>query len=1122
MPFTSYLVSKFDHSHENEFFKDLSNNLKIKFGESKDDHVLLGNIGVSGNELDAIFIKNGQITIIDFKNYGGELTVGENSAWVIKPSNDKEVFVAGGGRERNPFHQVRKYRRALIDFLSDHSDRILSKNHENLNWGHLGGMIVFHKKISTIKNKDFGKDDKWFHISDYSSVVDSLDNLYSKNLNLNNSEIESILKVLGIDDSMVLANHVWEPKQKENAKSQKDGVNLQLIRKLVDPKTTETKFQKALEFYKTMLKVEQLKDPEIPDFYKFPFEPNQPLEKYRLNIKASDKFYDAYVKNFAQNFPKNLLVILTLNIDGKSIPLLYETFLANDVKSKEDLVLNLNQFELFRKSLEKMGLGEDLLDELATAVNSQNTLDEKINTLREFLGAAIELTKGIEVGLSSEGLFTAQVIAELNKLKSIGEKDVENTVFKSILMDLDLDLSAHPQLPLKPFIQVTRLNESQSEAVKKSFENPLTVITGPPGTGKSQVVLNILANAVANGYSVVFSSKNNSAIDCVKERFDELTNQEYLLRLGSKDYIFERFKPKIEKFLTEFEHSHIESDPSELGVLAKKIEPSQIRLESLQRKLKLINEIPIEIERLTAELKSVQDEFSRWKTEQDPKWYELFIELGLKTKIDINELNGLINELKGWDSGWFSKMVFNLFKKGGFESRVKLLNQSQSEILYDLVSKEDSWVQLDKPFLSSCRSNLEKWSSLKSISEAMRERFENFKISLENLEKEKNRLSEELRQLISEEKEIRDEIDQLEKELISLGSRFLNLSISTKTNFEDLYSIRKFSDYLPANQLYKSEDLESFKRETDQFLKNFNVLAMTNLSVKNSLPLSKGIVDMVVIDEASQSDIATALPLIYRAKKVVIIGDPLQLRHITSVNKHEQAYAVDSLGLVDIQPDYSNSSLYDIGHKTSLKLKIHSVFLNDHYRCHPEIIDFSNREFYIAKLGQSLIIKTSIKERNFGDPGLTWIHVKGEMEGKLNVNQAEINRCLKLAKDLKIKYPKASIGVITPFKDQKNRLQTAFFQEFQTSIIADTVHRFQGDERDIIILSLVATDDAPDSKANFINNNPELINVAVSRAKSALYIVGNHSYCKNTMERDKQAPLSLLARYAESIKKVKN
>ena len=57
---------------------------------------------------------------------------------------------------------------------------------------------------------------------------------------------------------------------------------------------------------------------------------------------------------------------------------------------------------------------------------------------------------------------------------------------------------------------------------------------------------------------------------------------------------------------------------------------------------------------------------------------------------------------------------------------------------------------------------------------------------------------------------------------------------------------------------------------------------MTSLSARGRLPFEPGIFDLVVIDEASQCDIASALPLLYRARRAVIIGDPLQLKHVST------------------------------------------------------------------------------------------------------------------------------------------------------------------------------------------------------------------------------------------------
>ena len=77
-----------------------------------------------------------------------------------------------------------------------------------------------------------------------------------------------------------------------------------------------------------------------------------------------------------------------------------------------------------------------------------------------------------------------------------------------------------------------------------AFSSPITVITGPPGTGKSQVVSNILANSMVNGHSTLFISKNNKAVDIVKERLDEDLKEPYLIRLGSRAEIENNATPE--------------------------------------------------------------------------------------------------------------------------------------------------------------------------------------------------------------------------------------------------------------------------------------------------------------------------------------------------------------------------------------------------------------------------------------------------------------------------------------------------------------------------------------------------------------------------------------------------
>ena len=84
----------------------------------------------------------------------------------------------------------------------------------------------------------------------------------------------------------------------------------------------------------------------------------------------------------------------------------------------------------------------------------------------------------------------------------------------------------------------------------------------------------------------------------------------------------------------------------------------------------------------------------------------------------------------------------------------------------------------------------------------------------------------------------------------------------------------------------------------------------------------------------------------------------------------------------------------------------------------------------------------------------------------------------------------------------------------RSKIIADTVHKFQGDEKDVMIYSLVVTSNSPSSKIHWIDNSvPNLVNVAVTRARNTLYIVGNKEYIRSKSPATK--PLGKLVQYVD-------
>ena len=190
--------------------------------------------------------------------------------------------------------------------------------------------------------------------------------------------------------------------------------------------------------------------------------------------------------------------------------------------------------------------------------------------------------------------------------------------------------------------------------------------------------------------------------------------------------------------------------------------------------------------------------------------------------------------------------------------------------------------------------------------------------------------------------------------------------------------VKEKSKFLPSilKQYWElTEKAASFYRKTaEQVQKDFHhsahrllaitpAVIVTSLSARRSLPLETNIFDLVIIDEASQCDIASALPLLFRAKRIAIIGDPRQLRHISSINeKNEQRIAnVEGADHLLSRYSYRTKSLYDCSAELAESKNEAPFFLAEHYRSQPEIIEFSNRTYY----NRRLIIRTSMKNKEF-------------------------------------------------------------------------------------------------------------------------------------------------------------
>jgi len=196
---------------------------------------------------------------------------------------------------------------------------------------------------------------------------------------------------------------------------------------------------------------------------------------------------------------------------------------------------------------------------------------------------------------------TKDLITELNSLKTYKYNELINSN-ANLLINKDKINKPENNTTNIPFLEVSQLNELQELSIINSLNNKLTVVTGPPGTGKSQVILNLIANAIYENRSVLFSSNNNYAVDVVKNRIHELFvndniykslflrtgNKTIFLRTGNKTIINEELLNQLDSLTTNIDQFNYNAQHSE--ILKNEINDINNSLINLKKIIKESNE----------------------------------------------------------------------------------------------------------------------------------------------------------------------------------------------------------------------------------------------------------------------------------------------------------------------------------------------------------------------------------------------------------------------------------------------------------------------------------------------------------------------------------------------------
>lgn len=250
------------------------------------------------------------------------------------------------------------------------------------------------------------------------------------------------------------------------------------------------------------------------------------------------------------------------------------------------------------------------------------------------------------------------------------------------------------------------------------------------------------------------------------------------------------------------------------------------------------------------------------------------------------------------------------------------------------------------------------------------------------------------------------------------------------------------------------------------------------------LPERAAMFDLVILDEASQLDLARSAPALLRGRRGVVVGDPRQLRHVSFISDDDMLVALEDhdleglAGVIDVR----RVSAFDAAAGTA-----GVTFLREHFRSAPHLIGFSLERFY----ERNVDLMTRHPAVDTSDV-IDVVRVES-WSGEDKVVPSEVAAIGRLLDDLEAEGA-ASVGIVSPFRKQADAIESWVLDHVDLDRIerlglrVGTVHAFQGSERDVMIISLGLCDDDPPGRRRFADD-PHLCNVMVTRARDRAVVV---------------------------------
>lgn len=616
--------------------------------------------------------------------------------------------------------------------------------------------------------------------------------------------------------------------------------------------------------------------------------------------------------------------------------------------------------------------------------------------------------------LPTDSTFTAGAVRDLDRIATWPLDRLSQTALGTFL-GLDVDGPGD----VAPALNVGPLNAEQVFAVQSAMTAPLTIVTGPPGTGKSQAIVAMVASALAADQRVLVASKNHQALDAVEDRLSAIAPEAgFMVRtLNPAKELDVGFRQVLDA-LVRNPSGGLSANPDAAWAasLRSLAEERREALELIKERRRLNLQLADHIERRDAVAMAPERRATATaRLAVHRSWLARLFALlnGRRNRTPEHEVVPIGADLPGLDVAIARD-----------RARLALLGESA-----DPAALTDRIADMSRKHLPRL---------LTRVASVVEEKRLGLEHSLRDIE------------LAGEG---------------SLGRGLL-----------------------------------------DQVLNHRPLWLVSVLGTPRRIDLHDGLFDLVIFDEASQCDIASALPLLARARRAAIVGDDKQLAFIPQIGAAQDRNLMAAQGLPRKgMGRFAQGRVSLFGLSRSIP-DVPATMLRDQYRSAPDIVGYINANFYNGRLRVSADIE-GLKMPRGARSGLAWTDVSGQAarsNSDRNVNPAEVEAMRAHVRTLLVDQNyKGTLGVITPFRTQVLAIEQAFRESLSVDLInraelrIATVDGFQGQERDVILFSPTVFAGSPPTGVAFLQREWRRINVAISRARAVAHVFGDLSYARS-------------------------